>query len=95
MVVRTSVLGACRCQPDNFPGDGNTENDASFSDHAFCIRRERTPQLGERVYSVTIEDRDASGNTTTQVLPIHVAVSHNGSSCPAVGAVIADNAPCE
>ena len=81
---------------DNIFGDGNTINDASFSDHAFCIRRERTPQLGERLYLITVQARDASGNTTTKVLPIRVAANNSGGgSCPSIGTVITDNAPCE
>ncbi len=89
------IVNVTSNQPDNTVGDGNVLNDTSFSDHAFCIRRERTTQLGERVYSVTIEARDASGNTTTTVLPIHIATNHNGNACPNIGTVIANDAPCE
>ncbi len=89
------IVNVTSSQPDNGPGDGNTVNDASFSDHAFCIRRERTPPLEERIYHVTIEARDASGNITTTVLPIRVATSNNGSPCSSIGVVIADDAPCE
>lgn len=89
------IVNVTSNQPDNSPGDGNTVNDTSFSSNAFCIRRERTLPLGERIYSVTIEARDASGNLTTTVLPIRVAASNNGSPCPSIGTVIADDAPCE
>lgn len=89
------IINVTSTQPDNFPGDGNTLHDATFSDHAFCIRRERTPLLGERIYWITVEARDAAGNTSTQTLPIHVTPTHKGSSCPSLGTVIPDDAPCQ
>jgi hypothetical protein len=86
------IVNVTSNQPDNAPGDGNTTNDTRFTDHAFCIRRERTPQLGDRIYTVTIEVRDASGNATTKQLAIRV---ENGSQCQSMGTEIADDAPCE
>ncbi|HRI70915.1 MAG TPA: hypothetical protein PK156_42065 [Polyangium sp.] len=89
------IVNVTSTQPDDFLGDNTSVNDATFSDQAFCIRRERSALLGERIYFVTIEARDVFGNVTTKTLPIHVAANHNGQSCPSLGTVIAEDAPCQ
>jgi hypothetical protein len=67
-------------EPDDDNGDGNTVNDiqgAAFgtADFVFQLRAERRGGGTGRIYTVTYEVEDASGNTTTtQAL---VTVPHN------------------
>lgn len=56
-------------EPDNGLGDGDTANDIQDAtpgtdDRAFRLRSERSGAGTGRVYTVTYEARDASGNTT-------------------------------
>lgn len=57
-------------EPDNGNGDGDTENDiqgAAFgtADLVFQLRAERRGGGDGRIYTVTYEVEDASGNTST------------------------------
>ena len=50
-------------QPDNGKGDGNTVNDAVYSEDAACVRSERRGKGKRgRFYTVTVEVTDDSGN---------------------------------
>ncbi len=67
-------------EPDNGLGDGDTQGDiqgAVFGadDREFYLRSERSGTGAGRVYTVTYEARDASGNTT--VRQAVVTVAHN------------------
>jgi hypothetical protein len=64
-------------EPDNGTGDGNTEGDvagAEFGtdDREFQLRAERAGSGDGRVYTITYEARDASGNATTQTATVTV-----------------------
>jgi len=66
-------------EPDNGPGDGNQPNDiqATFGvdDRTFQLRSERSGLGTNRVYTVTYEASDASGNTTTGQATVSVPKS--------------------
>jgi hypothetical protein len=67
-------------EPDNGLGDGDTPQDiqgADFTgdDRAFYVRAERSGLGDGRVYTVTYEARDASGNTTTKQAMVTVPKS--------------------
>lgn len=88
------IAGVTSSEPDNGLGDGDTANDVSYSDHAFCVRRERAGTGSGRTYTVAVEAKDESGNTTIQ--HILVQVPHQQlPGCDAVGQPIAETAPCE
>jgi hypothetical protein len=88
------IAGVTSSEADNGLGDGDTANDVSYSDHAFCVRRERAGTGSGRTYTVAVEAKDESGNTTTQ--QILVEVPHQQlPGCDAVGQPIAETAPCE
>ena len=58
-------------------GSGQTIPDYAYGSGAFCIRSERTGTVNDdRIYTVTVEVKDASGNTATKTIP--VTVPHNG-----------------
>jgi len=60
-------------EPVNGPGDGNTEPDWQItSDHAVKLRAERSGREQGRVYTVTIEAVDASGNTSSAGVTVTV-----------------------
>jgi hypothetical protein len=64
-------------EPDNGKGDGNTAGDivgatTGEDDREFQLRAERSGGGDGRVYTVTYEARDASGNTTTGAATVTV-----------------------
>jgi hypothetical protein len=72
-------------EKDNGLGDGDTSGDiqgATFGtdDRTFLLRSERSGPGGGRVYTVTYEASDASGNTTT--VTATVTVPKNQSAKP-------------
>jgi len=67
-------------EPENSTGDGNTTDDvqdAAFGtdDRDFLLRAERKGNSGGRIYTITYEARDASGNATVRTA--QVIVAHN------------------
>ncbi|MBI4954431.1 MAG: hypothetical protein HY908_20570 [Myxococcales bacterium] len=82
-------------EADNGIGDGDATGDIAFGPIDFCVRRERAGTGDGRVYTVTIEARDFSGNTT--VREVRVAVPHDhepGCAGKTAGTVIGDADPC-
>jgi hypothetical protein len=71
-------------EPNNSGGDGNTTNDIVIA--ADCksvqLRSERMGGGDGRVYTITFEVKDASGNVSTATAKVTVPHSQNGS--PAV-----------
>jgi len=79
------IVDVASNQPDNGRGDGNTIHDTVFADAAFCVRSERAGGIrGDRVYTVTVEVADASGNASTGTVDIRVPHDQSGHDCPAV-----------
>ena len=63
-------------QPVNGAGDGNTDPDWVIAgDHVVRLRAERSGSGGDRVYTITIEAVDASGNTASG--SVNVTVPHD------------------
>jgi hypothetical protein len=64
-------------EPDNGKGDGNTTPDIQpgINDFSFQVRNERAGKGDGRVYTVTYEVEDASGNVTTKQATVSVAKS--------------------
>jgi PKD repeat protein len=63
-------------EPDNGNGDGNTVNDITIlSDYTFELRAERAGNGVGRVYTITYQATDASGNTAQASAT--VTVNHN------------------
>ncbi len=89
------IVAVTSNEPDNGQGDGDTAGDVAFSPSSFCVRRERAGSGGGRVYTVTVEATDSSGNTARK--PIEVRVPHSGSQkdCPGAGVEIAETAACQ
>ncbi len=70
-------------QPDNERGDGNTLHDAVFNDGALCVRAERAGTIKtDRVYTITIDVADDSGNVAQGTAWIRVAHDQRGHDCP-------------
>ena len=74
------LLSITSNEPDNGLGDGNTTADiqgATFGtdDRTFLLRAERSGTGNDRIYTVTYEARDASGNATVRTATVTVA--HN------------------
>jgi hypothetical protein len=69
-------------EPENSSGDGNTTNDIVIA--ADCqsvkLRSERTGDGNGRVYTITFEVTDASGNVGTATTTVTVPHSQNGSA---------------
>lgn len=68
---RVRLVSVTSNEPDNGLGDGDTANDVQGAalgtdDRTFQLRAERSGRGTGRVYTVTYEASDASGNTTTQ-----------------------------
>jgi len=71
------LLSIVSDEPDNGRGDGNTTGDIAGAtlgtdDREFQLRAERSGGGDGRVYTVTYEVRDASGNASTRVATVTV-----------------------
>jgi hypothetical protein len=71
------LLSIVSNEPDNGLGDGDTENDIQGAvlgtdDREFFVRAERSGTGTGRVYMVTYEARDASGNSTVKTATVSV-----------------------
>jgi MYXO-CTERM domain-containing protein len=64
------------------PSSGNTAPDMRFGSAAFCIRSERDGKVKDaRHYTVTVEARDATGNTTLRDVVIEVPHDQGHGHC--------------
>jgi hypothetical protein len=68
-------------EPENSGGDGNTNNDIVIAGDCKSVqlRAERMGGGNGRVYTITFEVTDASGNSTTATAKVTVPPSQNGS----------------
>jgi hypothetical protein len=71
-------------EPENSPGDGNTLNDMVIAANCKSVqlRSERKGDGDGRVYTITFQVTDSSGNSSTVTAKVTVPKSQNGS--PAV-----------
>ena len=83
------ITQATSDEPDKGNGDGNTINDIVIA--ADCrsvqLRAERAGPQNGRVYTVTLQVKDAAGNSTTKT--VKVTVPHDDSGAPAVDSGVA------
>jgi MYXO-CTERM domain-containing protein len=64
------------------PSSGNTAPDVRFGSAAFCVRSERDGKVKDaRHYTVTVEARDATGNTTQRDVVIEVPHDQGQGHC--------------
>jgi hypothetical protein len=88
------IVAVTSNQPPGAPGSGHTADDVTFSDHAVCVRAERSGPGGDRVYTVTVEATDATGNATRK--DMRITVPHSSTpGCGDGGTPIANGVPCE
>ncbi|MBA4148226.1 MAG: family 10 glycosylhydrolase [Verrucomicrobia bacterium] len=67
----TRIIAITSNQPDNGTGDGNTVNDWVITGDMTCnLRAEREGSKSDRIYTVTVESVDASGNSSTRDIQI-------------------------
>ncbi len=72
----TRILAVSSNQPANGPGDGHTASDWVVTGPlTLNLRAERAGNAGDRVYTITVESRDQSGNASTGT--VTVTVPHN------------------
>lgn len=71
-----AVVGVVSSESDNAGGDGNTSADTQVvgPDHV-QVRAERSGPTGSRVYSITVQCADGSGNTATGVGTVTIGES--------------------
>jgi len=79
------IVGVQSNQPDNGRGDGNTTSDVVFGADGFCLRSERSGDLGARSYTVTVAAIDHAGNESTRQVVVTVPHDQQGAGCPSVG----------
>jgi hypothetical protein len=70
------IISVTSNEPINGPGDGNTSPDFEITgDLTLNLRAERSGSGTGRIYTITIESRDASGNVSTAT--VNVVVPHD------------------
>ncbi len=76
------IVSVSSDEPDNGGGDGNTTNDIVIA--ADCesvqLRAERIGSGNGRVYTITFEVTDASGNVSIATAKVTVPKSQNGAA---------------
>ena len=73
------VISVNSNEPVNGPGDGDTEPDWEINeDFEVMLRAERAGRGNGRIYTITVQCTDTSGNSTTE--NVTVAVTKNSSS---------------
>ena len=89
------IIGVQSDQPDNGQGDGNTTRDFVFGADGFCLRSERSGNLGARTYTVTVAAIDHAGNESTRQFLVTVPHDEGGAGCPALphGSFLGDDDP--
>jgi uncharacterized repeat protein (TIGR03803 family) len=71
--VTTKIISVTSSEPDNGLGDGDTANDTVITGAMTVqLRAERSGNGTGRTYSITVEAKDAAGNTSTRVVTVSV-----------------------
>jgi predicted extracellular nuclease len=72
----TKIVAVSCNEPSNGAGDGNTPADWQITGAlTLNLRAERAGNAGDRIYTITVESRDHSGNASTR--NVSVTVPHN------------------
>jgi HYR domain/Cohesin domain len=79
-VASLKIIGATSNEPDNGLGDGDTANDIEITGAlTLNLRAERSGAGNGRVYTITVEAKDAAGNATTKTVTVSVPNSQVGN----------------
>ena len=66
-------------EPDNGLGDGDTANDIAITGAmTLNLRAERSGTGNGRTYTITVEAKDAAGNTTLRTTTVSVPKNQSG-----------------
>ena len=72
--VTTKIISVTSSEPDNGLGDGDTANDIEITGPmTLNLRAERAGGGSGRIYTITVEAKDAAGNRTTRTTTVTVA----------------------
>ena len=75
-VTSLKIISVTSNEPDNGLGDGDTAGDIVITgDLTLNLRAERSGKGNGRVYTITVEARDAAGNTSTKTVTVSVPKS--------------------
>jgi hypothetical protein len=75
-VTSLKIVNVTSSEPDNGLGDGDTANDIQVTgDLTLNLRAERAGNGPGRVYTITVEARDAAGNASTKTCTVSVPKS--------------------
>ena len=78
-VASLKIIGATSNEPDNGLGDGDTANDIEITGAlTLNLRAERSGTGNGRIYTITVEAKDAVGNATTKTVTVSVPKSQGG-----------------
>jgi len=88
------IVGVNSSESDAIGGSGHTVGDAAFGPNTVCLRRERSGTGRGRMYTVTVESSDASGNSSRKDLLVMVP-RDGGDACGLIGTPIEEGTRCE
>ncbi len=82
-VTSLKIVSATSNEPDNGLGDGDTPTDIQITgDLTLNLRAERSGKGKGRIYTVTVEARDAAGNAATKSVTVSVPKDNSRSRFP-------------
>ena len=77
--VTTKIISATSNEPDNGLGDGDTAGDIVITGAmSLNLRAERGGNGTGRIYTITVEARDAAGNVSTKTTTVSVPLNQGG-----------------
>ena len=78
-VTSLKIINVISSEPDNGRGDGNTVGDIVITGPlSVNLRAERSGRGNGRTYTITVEARDAAGNTSVRTCTVFVPKSQGG-----------------
>ncbi|MDP2137115.1 MAG: FG-GAP-like repeat-containing protein [Candidatus Didemnitutus sp.] len=78
-ITSLKIISVTSNEPDNGLGDGDTANDIEITgDMTVNLRAERSGKGNGRIYTITVEAKDAAGNASTKTTTVSVPKSQKG-----------------
>ncbi len=78
-VTSLKIISATSSEPDNGLGDGDTAGDTAITGAmTLNLRAERSGKGNGRIYTITVEAKDAAGNVTTKTVTVSVPKNQSG-----------------